>query len=403
MGQATTTKMELQDDGEFFVNVGELEVEETEMTKQNYDPLQDMKSETKKTRKRKKPVSDSATNNSNGVAKAPAKTAAKPTQKKKSPQKEPPKKKVKAQTADSKKSAAPSATKPKPTEDANSEAKAKPADTEQHVAPLRDAALKLKTKKDDILDDLIEQAKSFTAEQLPPREKPTRYRVVISVPTGKKAGDMIQFTNPHNKPQKIQAKIPEGMNAGDKFRVSVSGPTPEPVESDSTDHNNIPRDFYGLLDDFARSFDEWCDAEGTYRKAIKDKDFSAHLTKRKKFDDLIAVFPTGLKTPVDKAYLQRILRRARQSKQKRAQTLARQQNNDPEDAKPSGTTSDTAPAPKTNSETEVDTRKDDQIDDQETKVAAPKKKRVRWQSFAPKTTKHFKKVKFEWSAFELNA
>ena len=43
MGQTTTTKLELMQDhdDDFFVNVGNFEVEETELTHSNYDPLQD--------------------------------------------------------------------------------------------------------------------------------------------------------------------------------------------------------------------------------------------------------------------------------------------------------------------------------------------------------------------------
>lgn len=392
MGQATTTKLELQDDDAFFVNVGELEVEESELTKQNYDPLQDLKNDAKKSRKRKKPPSE--TKQSGSGAKKPQ---PKQSQKKKAAPKpeEPAKKKTKTKpTNDKKTPKTPTNVVTQPTSEEAPQSKSDDPATEN----LRKAAMKLQLKSDELLEEMIQEVQGFTADQLPAREKAAKIRVVISVPEGKKAGDVIKFANPHNKAQKVQTKIPAGTGPGDSFKVLVSKPAPEPAESDNTDHNNIPREFYGLLDEFARSFDDWCDAEGAYRKAIKDKDFSAHLTKRTKFDKLIPAFPSGLKTPVDKAYLQRILRRARQSKQKRAQTVARQQQ-PPEPANITKKELTVAFKPTVDKEDSSGSESGDNAGATETQET--ERQQPLWTNAVPKTTSHFGTKQFDRSLFEV--
>ena len=74
MANTTLTKLELEDhEGEFFVNVGNLEVEET--FADNYDPLQDKQEPKKKvTKKRKK-----STASADGSKASPKKKAAKKT------------------------------------------------------------------------------------------------------------------------------------------------------------------------------------------------------------------------------------------------------------------------------------------------------------------------------------
>lgn len=77
------------------------------------------------------------------------------------------------------------------------------------------------------------------------------------------------------------------------------------------------------VDDYARAYDVYCDAEGVVRSKEGDSDFVPHFEKRKKFDKLLEEFPKGLKTPVDGAYIRKLLRRARQNRTKRVQTEAR--------------------------------------------------------------------------------
>ena len=77
------------------------------------------------------------------------------------------------------------------------------------------------------------------------------------------------------------------------------------------------------MESFARVYDEWCDTEGEYRSYIGDAEYSSHFEKRKKFDVLVPLFPNReLKFPIDKDFLQKILRRARQNKNKRDKVVA---------------------------------------------------------------------------------
>ncbi|GAX16279.1 hypothetical protein FisN_3Hh238 [Fistulifera solaris] len=285
LAQTTTTKLELRDDGEFFVNVGELEIEETDLTKDEYDPLQDTKTKSPK-RKRKDAEIDKEEN---------AKK----------------KKKVKPELADKKGKAVPTST--KSAKASTSEESQKP-DTAK-TGSSKDTQKKSKECKkiyENLYQKLVEMIKKASPEELPKRK--TKDKVSIKCPDDKKPGDTVIFANPHVRGQKLKVKIPDNCKPGGTFKVTV----PIPIdEDDDTDYNKLSRDFYSALEVYSRAFDEWCEAEGDYRKAIDDTDFTAHFEKRKKFDKLVNEFPKDLKTPVDKSYLQKILRRARQSKSRK--------------------------------------------------------------------------------------
>lgn len=311
MGQATTTKLELEDDDAFFVNVGDLEVQESDMTKQNYDPLKEIQDEAKK--KQKKPTKTTKeTKNS-----APEKGSAK---------KDSTSATVKTETAKTKKdkaSAKPKAKTESARKTSKTEAKLKDYSvdmTSPSILRLKHAAERSKKARDDAYNELVREIKSWDTTILPKRDsKHSKVRVAVTVPENKKAGDWFSFANPHKPDQKLRAIIPKGVEPQGKFYVQIPGPENAPeASSSSADYNKIPRESYDNIDDYARAYDDWADAEGAYRKAIKDKDYSAHKQKRNKFDDLVLEFPQDLQTPVDKAYLQRIIRRARQNRHKRA-------------------------------------------------------------------------------------
>ena len=60
---------------------------------------------------------------------------------------------------------------------------------------------------------------------------------------------------------------------------------------DDTDYNKLDRAFYDALDDYARAFDDWCDAEGDYRIA----EFGGQANKTQAVLPLQAIaFRTGL-------------------------------------------------------------------------------------------------------------
>jgi hypothetical protein len=289
LAQTTTTKLELLDDDEFFVNVGELEVEETDLTKDEYDPLQDTKTKSPK-RKRKAEDAEKDKEDSADATK---------------------KKKVKPELVDKKGKSVLSST--KNTKVSTSEGSPKP-DTAK-TGSSKDRQKKSKECKkiyENLYQKLVEMIKKASPEELPKRK--TKDKVSIKCPDDKKPGDTVIFANPHVRGQKLKVKIPDNCKPGGTFKVTV----PIPIdEDDDTDYNKLSRDFYYALENYSRAFDEWCEAEGDYRKTIDDTDFTAHFEKRKKFDKLVNEFPKDLKTPVDKSYLQKILRRARQSKSRK--------------------------------------------------------------------------------------
>ena len=289
LAQTTTTKLELRDDDEFFVNVGELEVEETELTKQEYDPLQDTKT---KSPKRKRKAGDEKDGDDSATAKKEKKTKPEVVEKKGKSTPSSPNKNIKAKTV---------------VEPHKPDA-AKTGTSKEHQKKSKEC----KKVYENLYQELVEMIKKASPEELPKRK--TKERVSIKCPNDKKPGDSVIFANPHVKGQKLKVKIPDNCKPGGQFKVTVPVPA---ASDDDTDYNKLNRDFYYALDNYSRAFDEWCDAEGDYRKAVDDKEFTAHFEKRTKFDKLVGEFPKDLKTPVDKPYLQKILRRARQTKSRK--------------------------------------------------------------------------------------
>lgn len=330
LGHQTTTKLEmLSNDDSFFVNVGDLEVEETDMTQQAYDPLEDTKDSKKKPRKRKKPAADvtkendketaATTNSKTKKQKTTAGTAAAAKKPSAAALVESPKKKtgkpaVKEEVEEKKASAA------------KKKVKTEVISKDPSVIKLQKASKAKQNEVDRLYISLADYIKSFTDDEIPRKAKPKRTRVVVKIPPDNKPGDMITFANPHVPGQKLKVKVPPNTKPGDSFKVTVPRPPDEEEANDdpTKDYNKLSRDFYDKLEDYCRTFDEWCDTEGVYRKALGEKNFQPHFAKRLKFDKLVAEFPADMKTPVNKDYLKKILRRARQNKHKREQTLARQ-------------------------------------------------------------------------------
>lgn len=222
------------DDDEFFVNVGNLEVEEDGLM--DYDPLEEEKVEKKEAKKRKRPDS----------TKSSSVKSSKSTTKK--PKTETPNKSV----ASKKKST------PKSTE--NGDDKELPEDPQENLAFLKQAALDKKEAVNELYDTIVKKIKAMTDEELPRRKKTSKVSLVVS--EGKGPGDTIMFSNPHIPGQRLQVKVPKGMSAGGKFIVSV----PAPAVSVDTDANiNWTREFQELVADFSSTYDEWCQAEGKNR------------------------------------------------------------------------------------------------------------------------------------------
>jgi len=164
MASTTLTKLELEhEDGDFFVNVGNLEVQNDDYG-ENYDPLQDK--ENKTTKKRKKPptnvssskLSDTKTPNKNKKTKTEQPNKKEPT------------------SAKSKKS----------TGAATSIKSKSPQDK-----TLKLAAKKAKAHSDSLFKKAVVLIKKLTPENLP-RLK-TKQKVALKCPKNKKPGDDITF------------------------------------------------------------------------------------------------------------------------------------------------------------------------------------------------------------------
>jgi hypothetical protein len=311
LAHSTTTKLELQDDDQFFVNVGNLEVEETDLTQEQYDPLEDTNEKKAPKRKRKKPAapSDKTAAKANGTNKKLKTSSTTNAGSKPSAAVSSPGKKAKA--------VVPKDENEKPT---NTKKPSAAGSSSADLEKLKHVSTKRKRRMDKYYKQLMAMINTATSEELP--RKKTKERVAITCPPDKKPGDQIMFANPHVPGQRLKVKIPKNATPGSTFKVTV--PVADSPADDETDYNKFSREFYDTLDDYARAYDNWCDAEQDYRKASGDKEFAGHLEKRKKFDVLISEFPKDLKTIVDKPYIQKILRRARQNKHKRERTMAKQ-------------------------------------------------------------------------------
>jgi hypothetical protein len=104
---------------------------------------------------------------------------------------------------------------------------------------------------------------------------------------------------------------------GGTFKVSVPVKESEEDEDDDKDHNKFSREFQELVCDYGAAYDDWCQAQ---RKA--DPKFPLAKTKDEKFDKIIDEFPNNLVTSIDREYMKKIMRRARQNKKKRARREA---------------------------------------------------------------------------------
>ncbi|GKY99548.1 hypothetical protein MPSEU_000909100 [Mayamaea pseudoterrestris] len=352
MAQSTTTKMELQneqDADEFFVNVGTLEVEETEWTTETYDPLTDTNVSPKKRQRKpkakieigdgksvssnksnvtaatangnKKKVAAAATASS--AAKSPALSIASIKASKKQPnvvkglENHQPiaKQKLSSATAASDNAAAAAAASPQQQND----------DTMHEQSAV---TAERKAKAMHYYDELVAMIKNCSPDDLPRRK--TSERVAVTCPPDKHPGDLILFHNPHVPGQKLRVKIPKNTLPGGIFKATV--PVPPDPDDDTIDHNKLSRHFYDTLDDYTRSYDDWIDSEAMAQRALHNHEYAPHREKRKKFDELIMVFPANLKTTVDIEYMKKLLRRARQNRSKREQTLARKGSSPPKDS-----------------------------------------------------------------------
>jgi hypothetical protein len=180
MASTTLTKLELeQEDGDFFVNIGHLEVENDDYG-ENYDPLQD-KENPKTKKKRKKPAAAAAT--------TPASTVASPKKTKTDTAKE--EVPGSAKSTKSKKSTA-SAKSTTTSKSKNTTATPKSEKESEGTAELRKAVKRMKARLDTLHKKGVVMIKEMTDEDLPKRK--TKLKVALTCPPKKKPGDDITFT-----------------------------------------------------------------------------------------------------------------------------------------------------------------------------------------------------------------
>ena len=166
--------------------------------------------------------------------------------------------------------------------------------------------------------------KAMAQDDLPRRK--TMEKVAITCPPDKKPGDSVLFANPHVPGQRLKVKIPKKTVPGGTFKVSVPiAPNPDEDEDDNTDHNKWSREFYDCFGEYCNLYDEWVELIAVVKQEQDITDYVVYFEKRNKFDQLIKDVPQDLKTPIDKSYFQKLLRRSRQNRHKRERTLKRQE------------------------------------------------------------------------------
>jgi len=307
MASTTLTKLELEhEDGDFFVNVGTLEVENDDYG-DNYDPLLDKENKNKTTKKRKKSSSAASATSTKASTSGASTTSASKSKKTKTEQqqKKRPTTAKSTTTSKSKKSTGSIIlTKSKKTDDKKTGDK-----------PAKLVAKKAKSLSDALFKKATRMIRKLTSEELPRRT--TKRKVALKCPKNKKPGDDITFENPHNPGQRLRVKVPKDCFTGGTFKVTV------PVkhqkgEEDEKDRNKLSRELQECLDLFGKTYDEWCTAQSKV-----DSSFETFKEKQGKFIRLAKIFPSDLITPIDSDYLKQVVRRARQNKYKRSKTAAK--------------------------------------------------------------------------------
>ena len=112
--------------------------------------------------------------------------------------------------------------------------------------------------------------------------------------------------------------IPKNAKEGGKFHVSV----PKLIESPEGQENTFPKALQLALGEYHQAYDDWCETEAKYRAECPDdmskKDsFKPGVERLKKYDKMLKRFPQDLVTPIDVAFIRKIVRRVRQNAQKR--------------------------------------------------------------------------------------
>jgi len=197
--------------------------------------------------------------------------------------------------------------------------------TLMHVA--KKEASELKKKSNKLYKKCVAEVKKLTEEHIPRKPRSAgKVKVSITVPDNKKGGDTITFSNPHLPTQKLKVQIPENSKRGDSFKVSV--PMPKVAKSLANAQNKFSKDLTNTLDEYSKVYDDWCQAEAKSRalqpkkKGTKSEQFKAGVERLKKYDEMLAEFPKNLLHPIDAIFIRKVVRRNRQNANKRLKALA---------------------------------------------------------------------------------
>mmetsp|Transcript_37369 Transcript_37369/g.55018 ORF Transcript_37369/g.55018 Transcript_37369/m.55018 type:complete len:650 (+) Transcript_37369:159-2108(+) len=311
------------EDNEFFVNVGDLEMAPgyddavADATSIDYDALaknSSSKKAKKSSKKKKKKPKDSPTPAASPPPPSGPKSPPHNKEEKKPVKKPPPKPETTPAVEP----------KPEPVTSSSYSARLSP-NTEKMVSELARNAENAKKEQRRMYEIVLSEIHKMTEENLPRKVsgKGEMIKVSITIPAHKKPGESITFSNPRKPGQRLKVLIPANSTPGGKFVVSV--PAPELTTPEHPEGNNFTRDAKDAFDAYSRAYDDWIDSEAKFRHhspSTSNIPYKPNNERLKKFDEILEEFPSDLATPIDAAYLRKVVRRARQNTSKRKKSAA---------------------------------------------------------------------------------
>jgi len=196
--------------------------------------------------------------------------------------------------------------------------------SELHLCKMQAAEAKSDVRK--LYNRCVEELSTMNQDQLPRNPKKAgSIKVQIIVPSNKKGGEKITFSNPLAPSQTLKVIIPINEKPGGKFVVRV--PKPKICQT-SHKQNKFSKEFTDMLNKYSLAFDEWGKSEAKYRTTKqkitgkKVTPFKPGVERLKKFDEMLKQFPDDMAFPVNAVLLRLHVRRARQNASKRLKTLA---------------------------------------------------------------------------------
>jgi len=188
--------------------------------------------------------------------------------------------------------------------------------SEKKLNYLEGQAKKLFKEQRRLFELALKEISEMTEEQMPRKGVVETIKVTLSVPEGKLPGkDSLMFNNPRDPTQRLKVTIPANASPGGSFIVSL--PVPKSIVTD-LEENNFSKRTREALYDYSKAFDQWAEADWKVKGVLGEtKDLTLHKEKMKKFDELVKFFPEDLLIPVDIPFLRKVVRRVTQNMKKR--------------------------------------------------------------------------------------